>query len=455
MKLAKYFYAFCTLGILAIAYPTLAADFNPNNLISNSEISDYNSMSLKDIQDFLSNTSGTLKNYSCPDKDGNIKTAPQTFYEVAQQWSINPKYLMVLVEKEMGLLNDPTPKTSQYDWATGYGCPDGGGCNDKYKGFYKQVNSAAAQTRYYLDNINQFNYRPGNTYVIDGQPVTPENAATAGLYNYTPHVDCYGKCGGNKSFWILYSEYFSKKWPDGSLLQGNASDTVYLIKDGEKKPITSKSVLYSIYSPDKIINVDDSDLSYYDLGTPIKYLNFSLLQTPDKDIYMVVGDQKRLIQSADVFKKLGFKDDDITQVTDGDLASYDDGPNVTSDTIYPTGILLQDTKTKAVYYVISGQKKLIQNQEILNFNFKGMPIKKTTTMDLDQYMPGAPVLLPDGGLVKIKGSSTVYVISNGKRMAITNGNVFTSMKYKWKNVLTISKDTLNLIPVGDPIAGSW
>ena len=130
-----------------------AAEFDPSYIVSDSEMADYNSMDLSDIQKFLNKRNGTLVNYLSEDKEGMLKTAAQTFFEVAQRWMINPKYLMLLVQKEQSLLEDSSPKQGQYDRATGYGCPDSGGCDDRFKGFYRQVNSAAAQTRYYLDNI--------------------------------------------------------------------------------------------------------------------------------------------------------------------------------------------------------------------------------------------------------------------------------------------------------------
>ena len=40
-------------------------DFNPNNILSNEEMLDYRSMSLKNIESFLAGKDGVLKNYIC------------------------------------------------------------------------------------------------------------------------------------------------------------------------------------------------------------------------------------------------------------------------------------------------------------------------------------------------------------------------------------------------------
>ena len=90
-------------------------------------------------------------------------------------------------------------------------------------------------------------------------------------------------------------------------------------------------------------------------------------------------------------------------------------------------------------------------------------------------MTGNPVPLPDGSLVKLKTAyktivnkktgkktkvvdeqtSTIYVISNGKRLPISSGDVFKSLGYSSKNVLTITKETLEVHSVGQTIAGNW
>ena len=432
-----------------------AAAFDPNYLISDSEITNYNAMDLGDIQRFLNKREGTLKNYVTADNDGQTVTAAETFYKAAINALINPKYLLILVQKEMGLLDDTTPKQSQYDWATGYGCPDGGGCNPRWQGFFKQVNSAALQTRDYVDNYQQYYYRPGVTRIIDDTPVTPKNSATAGLYSYTPHIDCGGACGGNKMFWNLWNAYFGKKWPDGSLLQAEDSTTKYYIEGGQKREIVSKSVFLSRFDQKKVITVSEIDLGYYEDGPPIKYLNFSFLRDSAKNIYMIVGDTKRLIENNELLKQIGIMEDELIDVTDSELALYSAGPNITKYTLYPTGQLLQDKKSQEIYYIINGKKKLVVNKEIMNFNFQGLPIEKVFSEALDQYFPGNPVTLPDGELVKIGTANTVYVISNGYRLPIFNSKIFLAMNYKWNNIIKVSQETLEVHPLGQTITGDW
>lgn len=447
--------ALLLLAISLITSPAQAAEFDPDYLISDSEITNYNAMDLGDIQRFLDRRPGTLKNYVTVDKEGKQITAAETFYKTALDAMINPKYLLVLVQKEMSLLDDDTPKQTQYDWATGYGCPDGSGCNTRWQGFFKQVNSAALQTRDYVDNSQNYYYRPGVTRTIDNIPVTPKNAATAGLYSYTPHVDCGGNCGGNKLFWDLWNRYFGKKWPDGSLLQAEETTAKYYIENGTKRKIISNSVFISRFDPKKVITVSEADLDYYEDGPPIEYLNFSLLRNPAKEIYMIIDDTKRKIDNEELLKQIGFTEDDIIGVSNTELDLYRTESNITKNTIYPTGKLLQDKTSGDIYYIISGKKKLVINKEIMNANFRSVSVEKVVSTELDVYSPGNPVTLPDGELIKVNGSNTVYVISDEKKLPIFNSKIFLAMNYKWDNIKTISKETLDVHQLGQTITGDW
>ncbi|PIR95143.1 hypothetical protein COT95_00275, partial [Candidatus Falkowbacteria bacterium CG10_big_fil_rev_8_21_14_0_10_37_6] len=218
-----------TVIILLMATPALATDFNPNYIISDSEMLDYNSMTLREIKEFIDGKEGALKNYLFTAKDGlpaeagTVMSAAEVIYDRAITNKINPKFLLVLIQKEQSLLTDASPKQSQYDWAAGYGCPDGGGCNDRWQGFYKQMNSAALQFYSYVTEPHLYKYKAGETYVFTNPygtintediTVTPANNATAGLYNYTPHV-----YNGNYNFWNLWNRYFSRFLIDGSLVQ--------------------------------------------------------------------------------------------------------------------------------------------------------------------------------------------------------------------------------------------
>jgi len=136
------------LGFLAsLLLPASAFAFNPNYIISDAELTDAQAMDRNQIQAFLER--GTLAEYQTEDWEGRTRYASDIIWRAAQQNGINPRFLLVLLQKEQSLVEDPDPTTKQYDWATGYGVCDSCSMSDagvsRWQGFGKQVNSAAMQ----------------------------------------------------------------------------------------------------------------------------------------------------------------------------------------------------------------------------------------------------------------------------------------------------------------------
>lgn len=164
-----------------------------------------------------------LKNYS---QDG--KSAAQIIYDTAQEFSINPQVLIVLLQKEQSLVTDTWPLNGQYRTATGYGCPDTAPCDSEYFGFTNQVRWAARMFRAIMNNSPTW-YTPyilGNNYIqynpnssCGGSTVFIQNRATQALYNYTPYqpnqatLDAgwgTAPCGayGNRNFYLYFKTWF-------------------------------------------------------------------------------------------------------------------------------------------------------------------------------------------------------------------------------------------------------
>lgn len=221
--------------------------FKAGNIMSDYVMSNYNSMSVADIQNFL-----TRKN-PCNDRDyakylrvtaaypnvtyhwenGHFvclseerfdgQSAAQIIYDAARDYQINPQVLIVLLEKEQGLVTDTYPQSMQYRSATGYGCPDTAACDAKYYGFKNQVRNAAALFHQVLSG-GWSNYHVGNNRIAyhpngacGSSTVYIENLATAALYRYTPYqpnsaaLDWSSDgCSsyGNRNFYHYFTEWF-------------------------------------------------------------------------------------------------------------------------------------------------------------------------------------------------------------------------------------------------------
>lgn len=469
---------------LFIAAPVLADDdegnFNPNYIISNSDILDSTSMTLDEIQSFLDEKNGFIANYSTESADGTIKKASEIIYDAAvnnydctgiemsekpsiaeksykcSPIHINPKFLLVLLQKEQGLIEDSAPEQGALDWAMGYGCPDKGGCNDHWKGFGKQVNSASLQFFDYVANPNDYVYRAGNLYTFlnryatDDKKkqtlVTPNNNATAALYNYTPHV-----YNGNYNFYKIWNKYFSRTLIEGSLVQIEGEAGVWLIQNDKKRPFLSKSALTSRYNSSRIITISKTDLESYTKGDPIIFPQYSLVRSPDKVIYLIINDKKHRVVNEIAMSQIGFRSEEIIDATWPDIYAYNEGKAINEDSSYPTGALLQDKTTGGVYWVQDGEKSPIWDAVFLKTKFTDREIIAADTEQLNKYITIDPVLFEDGELLKSSDSMSVFVISDGKKRPFLSGAIFEKLGYKWENIITVSSKVLYLYEEGEAI----
>ncbi len=231
------------------AYHSAYAGFSAGNIISDYVMGDYNSMSEVDIYNFLKSKNACndtnlskatyyswhtyhIENghFVCmADESFDGESAAHIIWQAAQDYRINPKVLIVLLQKEQGLVTDTWPNFDlQYRSATGYGCPDNAECDTKYYGFKNQVREAAKFFRKNLDGDPLWTNYPVGYNSIAFNPdagcgssvVYVENLATGALYTYTPYQprdevlnNAPGSefpCSayGNSNFYRYYTDWF-------------------------------------------------------------------------------------------------------------------------------------------------------------------------------------------------------------------------------------------------------
>jgi putative cell wall-binding protein len=228
------------------------ADFDPGYIISDSQFYDRGGMTESEIQAFLESKSGTCQNSRCLDilrqdtvarnaneqcrsfSAGSNERVSRIIYRVQQACGIAAQVLLVTLQKEQSLVTSTAPTQRAVDYALGYDCPDTAPCNAEYAGIGPQLYSAAWQFQRYRLNPTWYNYRIGSNSILyhpnsscGRKTVTIRNAATAGLYIYTPYTpnsaamsNLYGlgdSCSsyGNRNFWRLYTDWFGS--PTGQL----------------------------------------------------------------------------------------------------------------------------------------------------------------------------------------------------------------------------------------------
>lgn len=453
-KLAKKLTLFTMLiGVFIYQSSTFALDesnFNPHNLISDDEMQNWQSMERADIQAFLVEKDSYLANYKTKDKSGITRTASDIIYRAAKENEINPKYLLVKLQKEQSLITSKNPTNKQLNGATGYGISDGCGwsCQTYLNnaGFGKQVDAAAGIMRWYYENIFKEIWikRPNISYIIDGQVIIPKNKATAFLYTYTPHIQ------GNKNFWTLWNNWFSQVYPDGSLLKGTTSANIYLIQDGQKRKISSMGVLTSRFNLNMVIDVNDSELANYSDGADLNFPNYSILKQDNKH-YLVDFDMIRPFENAETVRSLGYNPDEIIEVSATDIIGYDIGQTITNNTENIIGKLVRVKENNNLYYIKDNTLFPITDSDVAKINYPNLIEEKISLSELAKYEIGSVIKPKDGTIFGIENDNKIYVMENGKKRHIFNEEVFNAYGFKWNNIIWINQLTGINIPNGQPL----
>ncbi|WP_431246821.1 cell wall-binding repeat-containing protein [Leifsonia xyli] len=241
-------------GVHALA----AADADPSKFVDGDLVSDAvfyrgNAWTESQIASFLNSkvttctgtTPTCLKTYTtattakpadamCP--AGYAASASQTsahiIATVAASCGINPVVLLVMLQKEQGLVSSTAPTQHAYDYATGWNCPDTTlGCSTNTAattGFFNQVYGAAWQFKRYGVGTD-FDWFPVGKvtpvrYNLDAscgsKQVVIQNKATAALYYYTPYTPNAASLAsypgegdacsayGIRNFWMLFNAWY-------------------------------------------------------------------------------------------------------------------------------------------------------------------------------------------------------------------------------------------------------
>ena len=190
------------------------------------------------LKDWYDTSRTTAADAMCGAYSGGVRERASTIiFKVAQACGINPQVLLVMLQKEQGLVTHVWPSDWRYTIAMGQGCPDTAACDTRYYGFFNQVYGAAWQMKRYANPAGTSQYftwyAPGKTWNLrwhpneacGSAPVYVQNQATANLYYYTPYQPNaaairagYGEgdgCSsyGNRNFYQYFTDWFGPAVP--------------------------------------------------------------------------------------------------------------------------------------------------------------------------------------------------------------------------------------------------
>lgn len=436
----------CAAALLAL-FPTpsklFAQEFDPNFVLADHDILQRNGWNALDVQRFLEEKGGALARAIFPDTDGAAKQASTIIHRVAQAIGVNPKFLLTMLQKEQSLITDATPSQKQYDWAMGYAVCDSCSVNDgsiaRFKGFSKQVESAARQfTEGYFADLRArgstiTGLRPGVGAKIDGRTVVPQTQATAAMYTYTPHLE------GNENAWHIWQKWFgASRYPSGTILEDQTTGELYLIRQGKRRKVASRAILASWGFPQAPQKVPWSVIAAVDESEPLRFPNYALVKDERGDVFLLVGDEKRRFESMEDIARLGLGNDEVYDASVAELGMYRQGDVIRYTSEHPEG-LLQKTTDGQVFYVVEGVRHFVASPALQTLRFPHWSVKKAPSNLFSTTREGRPVLYSDGTLFKVDTDATVYVVSDGRRAPIANQETFDALGYRAEQVKTFTR----------------
>ena len=473
--------------------------FDPGLIISDSVFFDFGSMTVDEIQRFLesqvpecksgSNGMPCLRNYKTdtPEKTAdpgkcaympaqtNISAA-QIIYNVARACGINPRVLLVTLQKEQGLVQSTIPSPYMYRAAMGYGCPDNDPaiCGKVWVGLFNQLYKAAGQFQWYGDPNGSFTYlRPGREVSIAYNEVASKNCgrktftlksqATANLYYYTPYTPNQAaldnlrgvgdRCSayGNRNFWRFYWDWFGSPIGGGFLLKSSTSDT-YFISNDVKYPLADPTLVDALAPLGPLGEISQDYLNSFATGIPMNRLVKTPAYNGVSAYFFVSKGKKYLVSTCEQATNMGLDCATAVELTRVQLDALPTGtfrPDIT--TVVKTVAVAPATPS---YFMISGSKKYpLDCSKAANL---GVSCTNAPAWTTEQLNPLTTIRLSTAAL----GLSSMLVAQDGSRVLIQNGfkrqilddASLTDAKVPTMASSPLSLEDYNYLPWGPPIA---
>lgn len=467
-------------GLMTFASPNLesakaadASQFDPGNIISDALFYNNNALGSEAIQSFLiSKEPRCTSTYACMWNYGQTTPAmaPSSYcsaipatggmnaaniiFTVGYACGISQKAIIVLLQKEQGLVTASAPSSRNFTYATGFNCPDTSGCDPSYGGFFFQVYYAARQFKIYQANPGSFNFQAGRVNNIQLNPNTScgskavfiQSMATAGLYDYTPYTpndaaigNLYGTgdgCSsyGNRNFWAYYTDWFGSTTLGTSLVRTSADTTIFLLSGTTKYPVTSSAIYAALFPLGQTATVAQSYLD----GFTTSHAVGRSLRGPDGSIYFFDAGIILPFSSCAQVTDYGATCDPsgYTQLTDAQIRAFYPGPLVTP---------VLGTTSGVRYWITAGTKREIFDNP--SQVAAGLPIAMNVLSDnAVADLPYAAPVVRDSVFIAQKGTSTVdYFQSNALyQLSGDPGQLGATSRLAG----TLSTPSLALLPLG-------
>jgi hypothetical protein len=187
--------------------------FDPSEIVDQGSFTDNATIDSATIASFLQQTPYKVGSFLETYESNGVR-ANDAMVAAGKRYGINPLVFLVRAQMEQGLVGEqsyPLP-ASRVEFVFGCGCAAPSDCDPALAGFDKQVGCLAQALKQSMDEITANGQTGGGwapqktSSTLDGVQVTPRDASTAALYQYTPRV-AKNAGGGNWLFWNIWQNY--------------------------------------------------------------------------------------------------------------------------------------------------------------------------------------------------------------------------------------------------------
>ncbi|MCR2818053.1 hypothetical protein NQ166_04305 [Microbacterium sp. zg.Y1090] len=421
--------------------------FQPGNIVSDAVFYNSATMTEAQIQSFLNSKVTTCRSgHVCLKSKtdttravaadamcnayagGGVESAARILFKVAQACGINPQALIVMLQKEQGLVTDTWPVDSQYKIAMGQGCPDTAACDSRYFGFFNQVYGAAWQLKRYANPPGTSNYftwyAPGKTWNVrwhpnascGSSPVYIANQATAALYYYTPYQPNaaalragYGEgdgCSsyGNRNFYQYFTDWFGSTQGTANALVKVGID-VWLVT-GERRYYVPAGV-YSEYIQAFGTAVSTSQ-SYLQRFADSGRASLFVRNTSTGDIAYLQGGKTHRFGNCTLVQRWGGECSKRVELAPEHYARFGAGPAVTDYS--------RDAAGRYYRWWSGALRPVLDAESARLINGGSAPFAAVMPREAQAALPAGPMLFAPARALRVDGESRVYLPTSDGRL---------------------------------------
>ena len=178
---------------------------------------------------------------------------------------------------------------------------------------------------------------------------------------------------------------------------------------------------------------------FYPIGKPLGFKSGSLLTTSDGNYYIVSNGLLRWFANTNIILEFGYPKDSFISISNENLKYNSSGPDIISSNTYPDdSLFIIDDK----YYQLKNGQLLsfVSNRAYLSQYQVIQAIAKNE--DFFNIYPASEMSLGFSNATLGSAGESVFILSDGKSYPIADFNTFLQMGFSWDNVIALESDEL-------------